>query len=535
MRKFKTFGVMLDMSRNAVKTVDELKRYLPVLKKMGYNALFLYTEDTYEVENEPYFGYMRGRYSIAEMKELDEFCTSIGIECIPCIQTLAHLKTLSKWGKHPFDADNVMLAGDERIYELIENMFKTLSACFKTRKIHIGMDEAHMLGRGKYLDKNGYESKISIMKKHLARVNEIAAKYGYEEPMIWSDMLFYGWNNGVYVVPKQPIPEEYKTALPENIVPVFWDYYHDKQKEFGDMLDMHLEISKKTWFAGGIWTWGGPIPDNEWTIKSMKPAIDACRQYKIDNVFMTLWGNNGGECSFWSVLPSLLYVAEYAKGNTDEEKIKAKFRRITGMDYDECMRINYANYIAGNEQNVTHARNPSKYMLYADTLNDFLDWTVKPGMSYKFADVAKDMHALAKKSRKYGYVYHTAACLCDAMEVKYELGLKTRRAYEAGDKDELRRLANEDYVKVCKLIDLYGKALEKQWKRENKFCGFEAQDMRLGAIIRRMQSVRTRLLEYCDGKISCIEELDTPLLAYTSKEESWVFENALSCMSANVY
>lgn len=535
MKNFKTFGVMLDMSRNAVKTVDELKRFLPLLRKMGYNALFLYTEDTYEVEGEPYFGYMRGRYSIEEMKELDEFCSGIGIEVIPCIQTLAHLKTHKMWGKVPYDHEQELLVGDERVYELIDHMFATLSKCFKTRRIHIGMDEAHMLGHGAYLDKNGFEPKIDIMKKHIARVNEIAAKHGYMEPMIWSDMLFYGWNDNIYVVPKQEIPEQYKTALPKNITPVFWDYYHGKQSDYGDMLEMHLEISKKTWFAGGVWTWCGLIPDNEWTIKSMRPAIDACLENKIKNVFMTLWGNNGGECSFYSVLPSLCYLAEYAKGNRDEDAIKAKFKRIVGLDYDECMRIDFANYIAGNERNVTHSRNPSKYMLYSDTLNDYLDWTVKPGASYKFGEVAKDMHALAKKSRKYGYVYETAACLCDAMEIKYELGLKTRRAYEAGDKDELRRLANEDFVKVIKLVDAYGKAHEKQWRKENKFSGFEAIDLRVGGLIRRLNSVRHYILDYCDGKEARIETLDMELLPYRNKEQSWVFNSAISCFGANVY
>ena len=173
-------------------------------------------------------------------------------------------------------------------------------------------------------------------------------------------------------------------------------------------------------------------------------------------------------------------------------------------------------------------------MLYADTINDFLDWTVKPGASYKFAEVAKDMHALAKKSRKYGYVYETAARLCDAMEIKYELGLKTRAAYEAKDKDELRRLANEDYVEVIKRIDAYGKAHVIQWKKENKFSGLEALDVRIGGIIRRMQTVRQYILEYCDGKVDSIEPLDQELLAYKNKEESWVFTGALGCMSANV-
>ena len=35
--KFKYFGVMLDVSRNAVIKLDTFKWYLPLLKKMGYN------------------------------------------------------------------------------------------------------------------------------------------------------------------------------------------------------------------------------------------------------------------------------------------------------------------------------------------------------------------------------------------------------------------------------------------------------------------------------------------------------------------
>ena len=43
-------GVMLDCSRGAVYSVETLKKYIDVLKKMGFSSLQLYTEDTYEVE-----------------------------------------------------------------------------------------------------------------------------------------------------------------------------------------------------------------------------------------------------------------------------------------------------------------------------------------------------------------------------------------------------------------------------------------------------------------------------------------------------
>ena len=176
-------------------SMDGLKRFLPLLKKMGYNCVMLYTEDTYEVDGEPYFGYMRGRYSKAEMKEIDHFAESLGMSVIPCIQTLAHLNAFFRWEKISRDCDDILLVDDDRTYELIDHMFATLSECFKSRKIHIGMDEAHMLGRGKHLDRFGYETINDIMKRHLEKVCDIAKKYHYEV-MVWSDMYFRSWNNG---------------------------------------------------------------------------------------------------------------------------------------------------------------------------------------------------------------------------------------------------------------------------------------------------------------------------------------------------
>ena len=77
----KIFGAMLDCSRNAVMKPEEVKNFAGILKSFGYNALMLYTEDTYEVNGEPYFGYMRGRYSHEELREIDAFCLRFGIGC----------------------------------------------------------------------------------------------------------------------------------------------------------------------------------------------------------------------------------------------------------------------------------------------------------------------------------------------------------------------------------------------------------------------------------------------------------------------
>ena len=142
MKNFNYFGVMIDCSRNAVPNLTALKRFIEILSKMGYNCAMLYTEDTYEVEGQPFFGYKRGKYTIEELREVDEYAASVGVEMIPCIQTLAHVNALIRWDvyKRMRDCDDILLAGDERTYALIDSMFASLSKALRSRKIHIGMD-----------------------------------------------------------------------------------------------------------------------------------------------------------------------------------------------------------------------------------------------------------------------------------------------------------------------------------------------------------------------------------------------------------
>ena len=529
-KTFQTLGVMIDMSRNAVMNINGLKQFLRLLKKMGYNCVMLYTEDTYEVDGEPYFGYMRGRYTKNEMKEIDFFAASLGITVIPCIQTLAHLNAAFRWGQVPRDCDDILLTDDERTYELIDHMLATLSECFASRKIHIGMDEAHLLGRGKHLDKHGYETVNTIMKRHLARICEIAEKYNYEL-MLWSDMYFRPWNNGAYTIPKCDIPREIVESFPKSVIPVYWDYYQSKESAYGDMIENHRQLSDKTWFAGGAWCWYGMIPYNRFTIQAMVPAINACERHGIKDVIFTMWGDDGAECSHFSQLPSLFYLAEYANGNRDETKIKQKFKQFCGIDFDEFMKMDCPNDIIEYHG---WPRNPSKYMLYSDYFNDYLDCTIKVGVAGKYGEFAKQLHSIAQKSRRYGYVFDSAAKLCDVLEIKYELGLKTRTAYEAGDKAELRRLAQNEYVLVEKRIKVFAKAFEKQWMIDNKPHGFDVQHMRLGGLLLRTKACRLRILDYVNGKLDRIEELDEVLLQFREKENSFNYNRAVGSATVNL-
>ena len=134
---FDLCGPMLDVSRGGVMTVEAVCRYLDKTAALGMNMLMLYTEDTYEVKEYPTFGYLRGRYTIEELRAIDDHAAALGIEVIPCIQTLGHLLKFTRWGKVPTDVPGVLLPGDEAVYRFIDAELRAIRAAFRSRRIHL--------------------------------------------------------------------------------------------------------------------------------------------------------------------------------------------------------------------------------------------------------------------------------------------------------------------------------------------------------------------------------------------------------------
>ncbi len=509
----KRFGVMLDMSRNGVMRPDEVKKFITLLHGFGYNMLQLYTEDTYEVDGEPYFGYMRGRYTKEELRDIVSYCNSIGVEVIPCVQALAHLSQIFRWGvyKPIRDTTNILLVGEERTYALIDNMFRTLRECFTSDRIHIGMDEAHMLGLGKYLDKHGYTNRFEILNAHLARVLEIAQKYGFK-PLMWSDMYFRLANHDQYHTYDDVITEEIANAVPDGVDQVYWDYYSDDKKMYDNMLNSHAKFKGETWFAGGAWTWCGFTPRNQWTLTSMTPAMRACREKGVENIFMTMWGDNGKECSFHAILPALFAIRKIYDGIEDMDEIKRAFRDATGEDFDAMMRLDAPDCVGGNDNKSYHrSANPSKHMLYSDPFNGYLDPLVTNGAVEEYAALAKELSAYAENSPDHAYLFRSQAALCDLMSVKYALGDKTRKAYQSGDKAALALLL-ADYDLSLERLEVFYRAFAALWYHDNKPQGFDVNELRLGGLALRLRSCRERLADYVAGKLDSIPELEEALL-----------------------
>ncbi|MBQ3506179.1 MAG: hypothetical protein IJA89_05360 [Clostridia bacterium] len=179
---FKRFGSMQNCSTR-VMSVDGVKKFIRQSALMGYNYLQLYTEITFEVPEEPYFGYMKGRYTKEELKEIVAYGKRFEVELVPCTQTLGHMAELFKWKQY---------------YEV----------------------------------------------KDIERVL-LAEKYGFTKPSIWYDNVFHIEFKGYSIPPmwlQSEFSEEIRAAFPQ-VQMIFWNYVPYSVFNFTRAVNMIKQLS----------------------------------------------------------------------------------------------------------------------------------------------------------------------------------------------------------------------------------------------------------------------------------------------------
>jgi hypothetical protein len=510
---FKEFGLMFDVSRNAVLRTKTIKQLIRIAAYLGYDFVGLYMEDTIQVDCEPYFGYMRGALSSNELKEVDSYAQIFGIEIRPFIQTLAHLNQIVRYEEYQkiIDTDDILLALDSRTKTLLEHLIGTVSKNFSSKKINIGMDEAHMVGLGKYLDQHGYCDRQEIMRKHLEMVLSICKQYGYTVQM-WSDMFFRLAFHGNYYEGADKENLE-KLHVPQDVEIGYWDYYSTEESHYDEMIRRHHQLTDRTAFIGGAWKWTGFIPHNRYSIKAGKAALAACIKNKVDSVTITCWGDDGAEASAFSVLPTFFKDSQIAYESNMSENA---FEILTGYQIQEFLRLDDVNpYI---KDGLTH-NNASKYLLYNDPLIGTFDSVILSDTSERIHEAAELLEELPQDS-PYSYIMDTARKLCLVLEIKVDLGKNIRDAYIHDNKETLREIADTQIPVLLKRLEDFYKSFRRQWNIENKSFGFEIQTIRIGGLMQRVKDVQGILSAYLKREISEIAELKEPQKAFHYFEQN---------------
>lgn len=503
-------GVMIDVSRNSVPKIDFLKAVLDNMALMGLNRMILYMEDVYEMDMEPRFGYMRGGYSKRQLKSLDDYANQYGIQIVASIQVLGHMEKVLRFPEYDAvrDTASCLLVGEEKTYDLIKKMFKTIAQCFRSRLVIVGMDETNGLGEGRYRLLNGPEDPLDIFLKHLGRVYEIAQKEGMKIAL-YSDMIFkYASPNHTYLNPSGKLGQEVCSRIPDDVKLIYWDYYSSDPAILDGMMRKHQEVGDSI-YAGPILSVSSFCVQYPATFRTARIGLKNVKKYGISMAYGCMWHDDGAECCDWLGLLGMQYYAEnaYREGIVDQGILKQRFAACTGYQaewFEDAALLDAVECVnSGNRW----PPNVSKYILWEDPMEGLYDADLSGlALDRHYEKVFKLLKKDIREAGNKKWFLQVPCQLAKVLKMKADLSAGLHLHYKSGDIRALQRdwTQMRELQKEVKQLRLLHR---EQWMNTCSPFGWSRLDLRYGGLIARLETALCRLSDYLEGDISDLPEL----------------------------
>ncbi len=312
---FERRGLMLDISRNRVPTIDWLKRLIDALTVLRYNELQLYTEHTFAYSAHSKVWKQASPMTAEDIRELDAYCAERGIELVPNQNSFGHMERWLRHDayKHLAESPNGFehpIAGwrdfGSTLYpcteslQFIDALYTELLPNFNSQQLNIGCDEPWELGQGLSRERIEKEGKHPVYLEFLGQLMSLAKQHD-KQPQFWADIVL-----------ERP---ELVGQLPQGVTPVIWGYEADSP------FTEHCPIVADAGFAGsyyvapGAGTWnsfGGRLDVARANIQN---AATAGRANQAKGLLLTAWGDNGHHQPNPTLFPALILAAQAAWGS----------------------------------------------------------------------------------------------------------------------------------------------------------------------------------------------------------------------------
>ncbi|KXN70239.1 glycoside hydrolase family 20 protein [Conidiobolus coronatus NRRL 28638] len=535
--RFKTLGFMIDCSRNAVPNVQTVKEFLLRGSLLGFNLMMLYTEDTYPLPGRSMFGYMRGGFTKAQLQEIDDYGYNLGVEVVPCIQTLGHLAQILQWPKFQNirDTHDTLLCHHPETYELISEMLNSISECYRTKKIHLGMDEAYGVGEGRYkgVFGNNQRSQMELFLEHLGRVQDLCFNMGFE-PMIWSDMLFCLQNNTPNLNNYYDMSMGATALHHPNLQLVYWDYYHINPKSYRFKIEQHHQAGcPNPWIAAGCWNWNRLWSALPFAIKAVRACLEGCIDPSsgVENFLLTSWGDEGNEGELTSCWPEMetdeslpnCYPVSNQLSFYEDKYLQSLFETVFGanlIDFTIASLLDELTYLSSDvlpndlDQLPIHTLfppNPSKCLLWEDPLLSFLtpQYHGKRDLNVHYEQVHLALlNATSDPRYSNNSLLTLPTLLAKCLSLKCSLWAHLKGQYSSQDFQGLKNTLLHRIEPLIDYMDQLRKCHRSRWHILYKPFGWEIIECRYGGQITRLRTLRDKYDDDPQFQLNKIEELE---------------------------
>ena len=333
------------------------------------------------------------------------------------------------------------------------------------------------------------------------------------KPMIWSDMYFrLGSRTNDYYDREAAIPPDVASAIPRDVELVYWDYYHTDADFYAEWIDRHRALGSEPIMAGGVWTWNHFWAALPFSFTTVEACMSACKEKKLRQAFVTLWGDDGMECDVFSALPGMQLFAEHGyQDAVDGERLAANFRGSSGADLHDCIMAAELDSVPCISHPSESAASVSKWLLWQDPLLALMDPQFE-GASLRdhYSRLADALSAAAAKT-PFARRLEFPARMAKALSLKCDLRRHLADAYRAGDRKRLGEILHGDLAALRKAVDALWRSHRDMWIETYKPFGLEVVEGRYGALRTRLETVADRISGYLDGTVKSIPELEVTL------------------------
>ena len=285
---FANRGVLLDISRDKVPTMQTLYELVDLLCQWKINQFQRYTEHTFAYRNHKVVWGNASPMTGEQIMALDVYCRERFVELVPNQSSFAHL---DRWLKHkeylhlaeredyPFSLSPAVPGSIEFMAELYDELLPH----FSSRHFNVNCDETFDLGLGKSKEMCGRLGKGRVYLDFLLKIHKQVQKHG-RTMQFWGDIILRS---------PELIPE-----LPAGATAMVWGYEADHP--FAEQCPKFAASGVPFYVCPGTSSWNSIAGRTDNAIGNLRNAAENGLAHGASGYLNTDWGDNG----HWQPLPA---------------------------------------------------------------------------------------------------------------------------------------------------------------------------------------------------------------------------------------
>jgi hypothetical protein len=293
---FPARGVMLDISRDKVYTLETLFSLVDMLASWKVNQLQLYTEHTFAYRHHPEVWAKASPITGEEIMMLDVYCKERFIDLVPNQNSFGHMH---RWFDHPryFPLGELtgveeknwwgrgsysLCPGDPGSLELVKGLYEELLPHFSSQLFNVGCDETFDLGLGRSKEECERRGKGRVYLEFLLKIYELVKSHN-RTMQFWGDII---------IQYPELVPE-----LPHDTIALEWGY--EAASPPADHCEKFAAAGVPYYVCPGTSSWNTIAGRTDNALGNLSTAAQNGIKHNAIGLLNTDWGDNG----HWQVLP----------------------------------------------------------------------------------------------------------------------------------------------------------------------------------------------------------------------------------------